>query len=81
MTAQDYWGRKQFYALNVQITSNETKKICNVVAKWAGKTHDARIWNSSNSKKWIEKQKDKLAAGTNKTKTKTFTTDSFALLF
>ena len=43
---------------------NETKKICNVVAKWAGRTHDARIWNTSNAKKWVERQKDKLTAGT-----------------
>jgi len=48
--------RKQYYSLNVQIISNETKKICNVVSRWAGSTHDARVWNNCNAKGWLNQQ-------------------------
>ena len=53
----------QFYALNVQVIGNEEKLIYNLVSRWAGSTHDARIWANSAAKGWIEDAQDFLLAG------------------
>jgi hypothetical protein len=63
LEVQDFWCRKQFYSLNCQIIGNDTRMILNLVARWAGCTHDARIWANSNAKNWIEQQDDFLIAG------------------
>ncbi len=58
--AQDFWCRKQFYALNVQIIGDATFFIRDLEAKWAGSTHDARIWRNSSGRRIIEPQSDSL---------------------
>ena len=60
---QDFWSRKQFFSINCQIVGNEKKLITNLVARWAGSTHDSRIWNNSNVKNWIEQQNDFMIVG------------------
>lgn len=35
-------------SINVQISCNSAQKITNVVARWPGSTHDARVFNNSN---------------------------------
>ena len=51
--SQLYWCRKQFYALNVQIVSNNTY-IYSVDCGWFGRAHDSRVWNRSQAKQEIE---------------------------
>ena len=63
MHPQDWWGRKQFYAMNVQLVGDYSKKIRNVVARWSGSTHDARIWRNSQAKVNIESQNMFMIAG------------------
>ncbi len=60
---QDYWSRKQYYSINVQVIGNEKKMIYNLVSRWAGSTNDARVWANSNAKTWTEAQGDFLIAG------------------
>ena len=50
---QDYWCRKHFYSLNVQIIANE-RFIFDVDCGWAGKVNDAKIWRRSLVKPQIE---------------------------
>lgn len=40
-------NRKNYHSINVQIVCNHVNKITNVVAKWPGSTHDARILDES----------------------------------
>lgn len=70
---QDFWCRKQFYSLNCQIIGNETKMILNLVARWAGCTHDSRIWSNSNAKNQIEQQNEFVITGKFKRNQKYFT--------
>ena len=56
MHPQDWWGRKQFYAMNGQCVGDFSKKIRNVVAKWSASTLDARVWRNSQAKTNIEIQ-------------------------
>jgi hypothetical protein len=63
LEVQDFWCRKQFYSLNCQIIGNDTKMILNVVARWAGCTHDARVWSNCNAKSRIEEQNDFFITG------------------
>ena len=51
--AQQYWCRKQKYAINCQIVSND-KFVYDVDVGWCGTTHDSRIWERSEVKMWIE---------------------------
>ena len=59
---QQFWCRKQFYALNVQVVAND-EFIYDLDCGWPGQTHDARIWNRSEVKAYIEEQRRFLIAG------------------
>lgn len=41
-----YCNRKGFYSLNVQIVCDDASRILDVVARWRGSAHDARIWDN-----------------------------------
>ncbi|KAK3886785.1 hypothetical protein Pcinc_009105 [Petrolisthes cinctipes] len=43
----EYVNRKNYHSVNVQIVFDAAYNILNVVAKWPGSTHDARIWQES----------------------------------
>lgn len=45
--AELYRNRKGFFSYNVQITCDASLKICDIVARWRGSTHDATIFNAS----------------------------------
>ena len=60
--AQQFWCRKQFYSINVQVVGND-KFIYDLDVGWPGSTHDARVWNRSLVKRHIEQQKRFLLAG------------------
>ncbi|XP_064074865.1 putative nuclease HARBI1 [Vanessa tameamea] len=45
--AQYYINRKGYYSLNVQVTCDASLRIRDIVARWRGSTHDARIFNES----------------------------------
>ena len=51
---QDFFCRKQFFAINAMITGDGEHIVRNIVAKWSGSTHDARIWSSSGIKRYME---------------------------
>ena len=59
--AQLFWCRKQFYSLNVQIVGNE-RYFCDLDCSWPGSTHDARVWNRSQVKQYLEEQREFLVA-------------------
>ena len=42
-----YVNRKSYYSINVQLMCDSHYKITNVVARWAGNTHDQRILTNS----------------------------------
>lgn len=50
---QDFWCRKHFYSVNVQIISNE-QFIYDVDCGWPGKVNDAKMWRRSLVKPKIE---------------------------
>ena len=60
---QQYWCRKQFYALNCQIVANYKHLICDIDCDWPGRTHDSRVWNRSSVKRYLERQRQYLIAG------------------
>ena len=55
---QNYWSRKQKYALNVQYIGDINRQIRDVVETWAGSTHDGRIWANSQARMLMEAQLD-----------------------
>ena len=59
---QQFWCRKQFYALNCQVVANE-KFILDVDCRWPGSTHDSRVWRQSDVKEYMERQRRYFVAG------------------
>ena len=51
-----------FYFPILYVTSNETR-ICDIDFSWPGKAHDARVYNASEVKMWLEGQQTFKAAG------------------
>ncbi|XP_045505967.1 putative nuclease HARBI1 [Colias croceus] len=47
-------NRKNFFSMNVQAICNAELKFTNVVARWPGSVHDARIFANSSIKKSFE---------------------------
>jgi len=45
------------------VIGNEEKVIYNLVSRWSGSTHDARVWANSAAKRWTEERPDFLIAG------------------
>lgn len=44
---EEYRCRKGFFSINVQAVCSPNLKFTNIVSRWKGATHDARMWNSS----------------------------------
>mgnify|MGYP002066425034 CR=1 FL=1 len=42
---EQYRNRKGYFSLNVQVVGDADLLIRNIVARWPGSTHDARIFN------------------------------------
>ena len=59
---QQYWCRKQFYAINVQVVCND-QFICDLDCRWPGSTHDSRVWIRSSVKPYLEEQRRFYIAG------------------
>ncbi len=53
---QDFYCRKNFYSLNVQLVGDNQMLIRNIETRWAGSTHDARVWRNSSAKEIMEAQ-------------------------
>jgi hypothetical protein len=58
---QQYWCRKQCFALNVQVVANQDY-FCDIDVGWPGSTHDARVWARSEVKQYLEQQRRFLVA-------------------
>ncbi|KAJ4427679.1 hypothetical protein ANN_25328 [Periplaneta americana] len=52
--AQIYINRKGWYSLNVQVISDASFQILDIVARWRGSAHDSRIFNESRIKERFE---------------------------
>jgi hypothetical protein len=63
---QQFWTRKGGYGLNVQVVAGDRLIIYDIDCRWPGETHDARVWNRSDFKEEIEKQRRFLVAGSHK---------------
>ena len=50
---QQFWCRKQFYAINAQVVGDD-KLIRDIDVRWPGSTHDARVWCRSEVKPYLE---------------------------
>ena len=44
---EEYRCRKGFFSINVQAVSSSNLQFFNIVSRWKGSTHDARIWQNS----------------------------------
>jgi hypothetical protein len=60
---QDYWTRKQCYAINCQVVGSDERLVHDVDCDWHGSAHDARIWRTSLVKRVLEQQREHLVAG------------------
>jgi hypothetical protein len=60
---QNYWNRKQCYAINCQVIANDRQITCDIDCDWHGGAHDAAIWSDSHAKRYIERQRRFLLAG------------------
>jgi hypothetical protein len=49
-----YINRKGFYSMNIQVVCDAQRRILDIVAKWRGSAHDARIWDSCSLKDEFE---------------------------
>ncbi|XP_048029600.1 putative nuclease HARBI1 [Megalobrama amblycephala] len=49
-------NRKNFHSINVQIVFNAACKILDIVAKWPGSTHDARMLSESGIRQLFERR-------------------------
>lgn len=47
-TAELFRNRKGFFSVNVQVIGDADLSIRNIVARWPGSTHDARVFENSN---------------------------------
>ena len=47
-------NRKNRFSINTQVVCNQEAEITNIVARWAGSSHDSRIFNDSKVKHDIE---------------------------
>jgi hypothetical protein len=63
MSQQDYWSRKQYYAINCQVIADDRKIIYDVDCDWHGGVHDARMWRNSTAKQFVEQQRKYMMAG------------------
>ncbi|XP_049779275.1 putative nuclease HARBI1 [Schistocerca cancellata] len=62
--AELYRNRKNFFSINPQITCDVNMKTLNVVSRWPGSMHDARIWdNSGGAAEFENRQYDGLLVG------------------
>lgn len=52
--AETFRNRKNFFSLNVQCVSDAKLKICDIVARWPGATHDTYIYKNSRVRARIE---------------------------
>ena len=59
--AQLYWCRKQFYSINVMVVGSD-RYFLDIDVGWPGSTHDARVWNRSEVKQYLEEQRRFLVA-------------------
>ena len=50
--------RKQFYGINFMIIGDPRHRIRAADARWAGATHDARVWSTSDAKTIFERQEE-----------------------
>ena len=53
---QNFWCRKQKWALNVMVIGDGHHLIRAVDTRWPGVTHDSRVWRNSHAKVIIESQ-------------------------
>ena len=53
---QNFWTRKQDWALCMQLVGDSHMRIRDVDISWPGGTHDARVWNNSLAKTIMESQ-------------------------
>lgn len=49
-----YVNRKRYHSINVQVVSDANYKILNVVARWPGSVHDAKVLDQSGLKTLFE---------------------------
>jgi len=54
--AEIYRNRKNFFSINVQLVCEPTGYISDVVARWAGSTHDSTIFDNSKLRAMLETQ-------------------------
>ena len=50
--------RNQFYSINVQVVCDSDQYIRDLETRWAGSTHDARVWRNCSAKQVMEQQQE-----------------------